>query len=383
MAAAVALGELPEQVALVGQQVPPQRPAAHQHGEQRNIGLSENSRRFLSRLGVWSALESAAVAVRTIHVSEQGVFGVTRIRADEEGVSALGWIVPLAQLQWALYQKVQQQKNVVQKIPASAQSLNRGDNQTMAQLSMNTAEQLSAQLLILADGGQSGLRSAAGFSIHTIDYQQTALVFNTVVSAEMGHCAYERFTKKGLLALLPLGQNRAGVVWVQPTAQAQNLLALNAKQFCYQLHRVIGDRLGAIVEIGRRQLYPLSLQWAQQVCRGRVILLGNAAHSLHPVAAQGLNLSLRDTAFLADHAMRALQDPGRSEHQHNYEQQRQRDSHKVIAFTHGLMRLFALPLGPLRGGMLCGLDLLPPLRRILVRNMLGLKPTMPSANDNC
>ena len=216
------------------------------------------------------------------------------------------------------------------------------------------------------------MHQQAGFSSQAIDYRQTAIVFNMAVTADTQRQVYERFTHRGLIALLPLAKNRCGVVWINSSAETQKLLAMRRTRFSRKLQETIGDRLGQITEIGPRQTYPLKLRWVEDVCRQRVLLMGNAAHTLHPVAAQGLNLSLRDVKFFAQQVLRGQQDPGRSIRQSDYRRRRRRDSRRVMAFTHSLIRFFSLPLGPLQGGALCVLDLFPPLRRMIVRNMLSL-----------
>lgn len=381
MAAAAALRDYPGRLMLIGRQASMHKHAPENRLDQRNVALSENSRRILSDWKVWKTLAAAAAPVHAIHVSEQGSFGVTRIRADEEGVAALGWVVPARRLQQALYESMQKQKNLICKMPATARHLTKGDDQTMASLIVAEANQesrIKAPLLVLADGGQSGLSKQAGFCSRHIDYQQTAIVFNMTVESGGQQCAYERFTKRGLIALLPLAENHCGVVWINSHAASRDLLKLKQAQFRHKLQEIIGDRLGCIMELGPRQSYPLALRWAEKIWRGRVVLLGNAAHTLHPVAAQGFNLSLRDTAFLAEHLRQYRRDPGHSSRQSHYEKQRQRDSRKVMSFTHGLIRFFALPLHPLRGGLLCALDLLPSLRRMIVHGSLGLtRPALP------
>ena len=336
MAAALALRNFPGRVALIGRQLPQAEQAAAGSLDQRSIGLSENSRQFLIELGVWESLESAAVPVSAIHISKQGSFGLSRIRASEEGVPALAWIAPASHLRQALWQGLKGQENLVCKIPATAQSLHPGDGQTPARLRVEEADglrQITAQLIVLADGGQSSLHQQAGFSSQAIDYRQTAIVFNMAVTADTQRQVYERFTHRGLIALLPLAKNRCGVVWINSSAETQKLLAMRRTQFSRKLQETIGDRLGRITEIGSRQTYPLKLRWVKDVCHQRVLLMGNAAHTLHPVAAQGLNLSLRDVKFFAQQVLRGPQDPGRSIRQSDYRRRRRRDSRRVMAFT--------------------------------------------------
>ena len=158
---------------------------------------------------------------------------------------------------------------------------------------------LDCDLAVLADGGRSGLREQLGIAVTQQAYQQSALIAN--ISASQAHLgqAFERFTEAGPMAMLPLAENRCALVWTRPTLDAERLLKLDERGFLAELQEAFGYRLGALHKVGARHLYPLALTEAQEQVRPHLVVLGNAAHSLHPIAGQGYNLSLRDTLELA------------------------------------------------------------------------------------
>ena len=352
----------------------------------RALALSEVSRRILERVGAWRAVRERACPVRKIHVSEQGVFGVTRICARREGLEALGYVVTAADLLRALHQTLAATLSVSVFSPARATAVERAPDRVCVVVDTGDGtRRLRARLLVLADGGASDFSRQLGFEARTKDYRQSAIVAAVEAEAAGGngageHVAYERFTPNGPLAVLPIGGRRRVVAWVHPEAAAAAVAALSDADFIVRLQRVLGLRLGRLENPGQRFVYPLALRHSPGVARERSVLLGDAAHRVHPVAGQGFNLTLRDVAFLSQCAADAGGDVGARAVLAAYQACRVRDVRRVVRFTDLLATAFVKPgrgAAYLRGAGLVALDLLPPLRRAVVRRGLGLAPPWP------
>ena len=362
--------------------IEPRDVAAPAKAPLRALALSEVSRRILDQTGAWRALRERACPVRKIHVSEQGVFGVTRICARREGLEALGYVVVAADLMRALHQSLAAASSMTVFSPARAEHVERrADCVHVALDDGGVARRLRARLLVLADGGASDLSRRLGFAPRTKDYRQTAIVAAVESDGDDGeHVAYERFTPNGPLAVLPLGGQRRVVAWVHPASVAAEIAALPDADFSARLQRVLGWRIGRLRNPGARFVYPLALRCSPGVARDRVVLLGDAAHRVHPVAGQGFNLTLRDVAFLSQCAADAAGDVGARAVLDVYQACRTRDVRRVVRFTDVLATAFVRRgkgAARLRGAGLVALDLLPPLRRAVVRRGLGLAPPWP------
>jgi len=355
----------------------------------RAIALSDVSKRILQNLGAWDEVRADAWPVRKIHVSEQGVFGVTRIRAAEEGLDALGQVVLASDLARALHRLLRASPQVSLLSPARATEIARHSDDVAVRVGgAGGVSQLRAKLLVLADGGASGFAERLGFRFRTTDYRQSAVVAAIDGGGE-GDAAFERFTAHGPLAVLPAGGRRRVVAWVHARDDAAAVAALPDHQFTERLQRDLGWRLGKLHNPGPRFVYPLGLNRSLDMVRGRVALLGDAAHRVHPVAGQGFNLALRDVAFLSECVFDAAGDPrdsrdpcdpGAAVVLNAWRRRRMADVRRVVRFTDALARLFVMPGRPAacaRGLGLAALDLLPPLRRGLVRRGLGLVPPWP------
>jgi 2-octaprenyl-6-methoxyphenol hydroxylase len=232
--------------------------------------------------------------------------------------------------------------------------------------------------VVAADGVQSAVRRAFGIDAQTRDYEQTAVITTVVPQRFHEHVAYERFTPSGPLALLPLEGGRCTLVLTLSTAMAQSALAWSDQEFLAEVQRRFGFRLGRFLKVGRRVSYPLSLTRSARTSAGRSVIIGNAAQGLHPVAGMGFNLGLRDVASLAELIAERRNashfDAGSSELLAEYDAWRRADRAGVIAFTDGLVRMFANPLGAvqrLRSLGLLAFDLLPPAKAALSRLSTG------------
>lgn len=359
---------------------------AHPPGEQvqtsydgRATALSHGSRLLLERLGVWSALAPNAEPIRHIHVSDRGHPGVTRLDARQESVPALGYVVENAVLGQVLLAALD--RDVIEWLaPARVARVQAQTGGYALDIErQGTIGRCVTDLLVLADGGRSGLLDQLGVHRNIKPYGQSAIIAN--ISSAQGHksIAYERFTASGPLALLPLSSKRSALVWTLPADQAAAVAALPDREFLARLQAAFGYRMGALTQVGARACYPLQLIEAQEQVRPHLVVLGNAAHSLHPIAGQGFNLSLRDTLALADTLITAGRQsrlPGDLAVLQEYLQRQQRDQRQTVAFSDYLTRLFSnsqplLTMGRNLG--LLGLDLVPPARRMFARQAMGLK----------
>ncbi len=350
--------------------------------DRRAIALSASSERIFRALGLWKAMEAHATPIHVVHVSQQGRFGVTRLRASELGVSALGQVVLHEHLLDALHQRLQAAPRISLLHGMRAEALEQdASGATLQATGPDGPRRLRARLVVAADGAQSALRTALGIAAEVTDYGQNALVCEITTGRSPGGVAYERFTTDGPLALLPLGERRCALVWSLREQKARTMAQWPAQRFATTLQQAFGHRLGRLRPVGGVRLFPLRMLRAQRNFEGRVVLLGNAAHALHPVAAQGFNLALRETALLAEllHAQwRGGHPPGAEGVLARFAESVAGDVARTVRFTDTLARLFTTPgLGHLRGGLLAGLDLLPPLKHRLARLGMGLHGPVP------
>jgi len=379
---AVALGQSGVRVALVeaaGFSVD-QQP----NYDERSIALAAGSQQIFSGLGLWDRLAPEVCPILTIHVSDRGRFGFTRLRHSEEGVPALGYVAPARVLGAALIERLASLASV--RIIAGAALVDFASSPDRIDVTLDGdagAIRLHAPLLVAADGAQSAVRARLGVDTRTRDYHQTAIIANLSTERPHRNIAYERFTDSGPMALLPMTGDRCALVWTVPTAAADAAMALDDAAFLQAVQARFGYRLGAFTRTGSRHAYPLQLVQAAQSVRPRLALIGNAVHTLHPVAGQGFNLGLRDVAALAEVVVDALaagEDPGAAVVLRRYADWRARDQRRVVTFTDGLVRLFTQPFPPvglLRDAGMLALDLVPPAKRWFGRLAMGRSGRLP------
>tara|TARA_B100001079_G_scaffold265305_1_gene270875 strand:+ start:669 stop:1898 length:1230 start_codon:yes stop_codon:yes gene_type:complete len=346
----------------------------------RTTALAWGTRAMFESLDLWGAMADAAAAIERLHVSQAGHFGRVTVAADEYDLPALGYVVPNTAMIAALRDRLAAQDHVELIAPARFESL-AYDDQGQPVLTLDEGRAVRARLLIGADGQNSAVRAALGIGAQVDDYGQSAII--TVVTPERAHdgCAYERFLPGGPLALLPRTPDTCAAVWAVPTDEATALCAASETAFTQALNAAFGHRLGALTLAGPRGAYPLARVLADRGVAPRAALIGNAGHALHPAAAQGFNLSIRDALGLAD-IIREHQslkgeafDPGDADMLAAWAEARQPDQHRVANFTDGIVRLFSnhLPgLGHARGAGLFGLSLAPGLRADMARRSMGL-----------
>lgn len=351
--------------------------------DDRCTALANGSRQMLDTLGAWAAIAPSAAAIETIHVSDAGRFGSARIDAAALRLQALGYTAPNRAIGAALWQALRAHPQVQVIAPARVVDAAAGSDSVRLRLQTGGAldagggagaatQWLDARLAVAADGDRSLVRERAGLGATEVDHAQVAIVANVAAERRAAGTAYERFgAAAGPIALLPRPDGHYTVVWSAQREQAQALMQQGDDGFLAELQQAFGWRVGAFTRVGRRAGYPLQLRRATRLAGPRTALVGNAAQSLHPVAGQGFNLGLRDAAALAELLGAAADDgtdPGSGALLARYEQQRRQDRDGMIAFTDGLVRLFALSFpgaASLRSAGLLLFDALPAAKRAL------------------
>ena len=346
----------------------------------RTISLSHGSRLIYESMGIWQQIDRlASCPIHSIHISDRGHAGFTHLDRKDVGVEALGYVIENRALGAALMNSLENIEQVEIISPATVNDVDIGDEFATLYCTVDGKEAaVNGKLVVIADGGRSGLRDKLNFHTSVDDYKQTAIVCNVTPGKSHLHCAYERFTPSGPLAILPMNDNRCWSVWAVDGSDVDELLSLTEEQFLSRLQQQFGDRLGRFSRAGKRYAYPLARNRVDTSYTSRVVLVGNAAHTVHPVAAQGFNLGLRDVAWLAEviavaHAKQ--QDVGALEVLQGYEDIRAKDTRRVTGFTHAMIRLFTSPITPVIAGRNLGLlltDLLPELKHALLKRTMGL-----------
>jgi 2-octaprenyl-6-methoxyphenol hydroxylase len=380
---AVALRSLPLKVGLI--EAVEFESSAQPSYDDRTVALSYGSKRIFETLGVWNRIEAnGATAIRRIHISDRGRFGFARLSHTDAGVEALGWVVENRALGRALKDTLAECPGLTFICPAIMEAVEYAADCAQVRIRRGErVETLTARLVVAADGGRSLVREQAGIETRRREYHQTALVTNVTPEQPHANVAYERFTDSGPLAFLPMRDNRCAVVWSLTPERAEVLLTLDDAAFLAALQERFGQRLGRFLKAGRRAAYPLARTEVMEHVRPRLALIGNAAHTVHPVAGQGFNLGLRDVATLAQvlsEALRAGEDPGDLALLQRYAQWRRRDVWATSSFTNGLVRIFSNDLPPLsvvRNLGLVAVDLFPPAKRALLRLSMGLAGRLP------
>ncbi|MDH5353915.1 MAG: FAD-dependent monooxygenase [Gammaproteobacteria bacterium] len=345
----------------------------------RSIALSYSSIQIFRGLGVWQSIRNQAAAIRDIHVSSQGHWGVTRLSASELELDAMGYVIESRLLAASLLEKVEASEHIELLTGARFESIETGDEARIGyQIEGQRYQQLSS-LAIIADGANSSARKQLGVEHNSVDYGQAAIITNLEFSKPVEAMAYERFTEQGPLAVLPLGGKRYACVWTRNIEDAEALVQLDDGEFIEELQRCFGFRMGYIEAIGQRFSFDLQRVQARRLISGHCLLIGNAANALHPVAGQGFNLALRDIATLYDllggQNMSDLDDETKLSLLAEYETNRKAEQNRVIRLGDGLVSLFSnqLPvLNHIRAGSLAALDLVPPLKTQVALAGMGM-----------
>jgi 2-octaprenyl-6-methoxyphenol hydroxylase len=357
----------------------------HPSFDERTTALANGTVRAFKTLGVWADMEREAAPIRKIHVSDQGRFGTARVDAAEQGLAALGYVVPNRVIGAALWAGLAGAPSVTVIAPARVSGSESGaDTRTVTYEIDGQSHTLAARLVVAADGIRSLVRDQAGIDADHLPYEQVALTAVMTTQRFHDYVAYERFTEDGPIAILPLTDGRCGLVWTRRPDAVERLLALSDADFLQEFQAAFGFRLGRFLRVGQRSAYPLSLSRAGRHTAERLAVVGNAAQGLHPIAGQGFNLGLRDAMSLAeviaDRRVAGTTDAGDAALLHDYADWRATDRRRIVAFTDGLVRVFSNPLGALRGLRSLGLlafDVLPPAKSALARLSVGAAERVP------
>lgn len=347
--------------------------------DDRSIALSYGSSRIYQGMGIWNKLRSGVESIQHIHVSDRGHFGATRMEASEENVPALGYVVESRVLGKLLYEELSTGE-VELIVPAQVFGVEQSSDGVQVKIErQGVADTLSTRLLVVSDGRDSNVREALGIDVTRREYHQTALIANVTTEQPHRNTAYERFTRSGPLALLPLTEGRYSLVWTHRDEEVAATMALDDAAFLRKLQREFGFRQGAFTKVGQRATYPLVLQKAVKEVAGRAVVIGNASHALHPVTGQGLNLGLRDVAQLAELLAEAASvgsDPGAAALLARYQSLREPDQQAVVRYTDTLVRVFSNDFAPLAHARAVGLmavDRIAPLRHWNAQQGMGLR----------
>jgi 2-octaprenyl-6-methoxyphenol hydroxylase len=337
----------------------------------RSLALSPASMRILNMLGVWAHLKEFATAIDSIHVSEKHQFGVSRLQSEAD--NPLGYVLEMQYINRALHQVLAKDRILA---PARLSALDLENN--LVTVTTDSGDDVyCAQLIVAADGAESSVRKLAKIPAEIKKYHQHALVTNIGLTKAHNNRAYERFTPQGPLALLPMDNNRMSLVWAMPPEKAQELMHLSDDEFLLKVQTAFGYRLGRLVKAGKRYTYPLQQVLMPKQAHWPLVFVGNAAHTLHPVAGQGFNLGLRDVATLAQCiANRGLNAPMLDE----YVTLRRHDQQAITRLTDGLIDVFTsrIPgMGVARGMGLIAFDTLPFLKNLLARYARGFGGVTP------
>ncbi|MCU4549466.1 2-octaprenyl-6-methoxyphenyl hydroxylase [Acinetobacter pittii] len=354
----------------------------HSSFDARNTALSRRSVQIYQKLGLWDALQQHATPILQVHITEQGSFGKARLIAEQEKVESFGQVIENAWLGRVLLTQVRQQPliELIDGVQVTALTQDAEQVHIEAKRSEEVLK-LESKLLIAADGRDSFCRQAIGVGVDVHDYDQVAIVTTVQTSKPHDQVGFERFSALGPLALLPLpGEYRRSVVWpVKKGTEGEWLGEENDQHFLDALQKTYGDRAGKFEKTGKRFSYPLSQVLAHKQAVGRVILMGNAAHTIHPVAGQGFNLCLRDADVLVRYLVNQLtasDDIGNPDNLLAYEQARLSDQQRVIKFCDTVVRGFSNQnplLKLIRNTGLIAFDVIPGVKPLVANYAMGLK----------
>ncbi len=354
--------------------------------DDRSTALSRSTQRMFEAMGLWDRIRSASTPIRQIHVSDKGRFGFSHIDAEEQKVEALGYVVINRVLGDVLQEALSGNKSIDIICPAKITAISPERDVSIATLLHQSGEsqQISGRLIVAADGANSSVRDMMGITAMQTQYGQHAVIGNLLPEKSLENVAYERFTEPGTLALLPAAGERAAFIWTVAEEHAASVLALDDEAFLSELQSAFGYRLGTFSRVSKRAAYPLALSKALRLTATRSVLVGNAAHGLHPVAAQGFNLGMRDVAALcdciADACAESDADIGSQELLNRFASWRREDQKKLVRFTDSLVRLFSsnkTPVRLLRNAGMLAFDFVPGVRSEFARHTMGLAGRLP------
>ena len=350
--------------------------------DQRNLSFAGATVNALTALGVMAKLRAPTGPIRRIHVSRQGDFGRVRLQAVDYGRETFGQVVVARDFGEALEARLSELQRLTRYRPARFVGLGESLEQSRGlRIADDQGErELSARLLVAADGTRSGLREALGIVASEHDYRQTLFVARMRAEQSPDGTAYERFGEHGPTALLPRGDRHFGVVHGVASERAEEVAALDAAGWIDRIQSVFGWRVGRFLSAGERSVYPIIKVVAERTVGARAVVLGNAAQTIHPIGAQGFNLGLRDALTLAE-LIEQSQDPGASALLDAYAERRREDRQRTLEFSDGLARITGnvSPLArPLRSLGLLAADNSTALQSMLVGGAMGFRGNVPA-----
>ena len=354
----------------------------HSSFDARNSALSRRSVQIYQELGLWDALQEHAVPILEVNITEQGSFGKARLLADQEKVESFGQVIENAWLGRVLLTEVKQEPLIELIDGVQVTSLTQDADFAYIEAKRGDyTHKLQAKIVIAADGRDSFCRKALCVGSSEHDYDQVAIVTTVQTSKPHGHVGFERFSPLGPLALLPLpGEYRRSVVWPVPKGTEHEWIGEDKDQhFLDALQETYGDRAGKFQKTGKRFSFPLSQVLAEKQAVGRVVLMGNAAHTIHPVAGQGFNLCMRDAHVLVRYLTEQVEknaDLGEANMLQDYEKSRLKDQQRVIKFCDSVVRGFSNQNPMLKlirnTGLMC-FENIPGMKQLVANYAMGLK----------
>lgn len=353
--------------------------------DDRGLSISLSSKNILDNLDLWENIFPHSNPIKNIHVSDQHHFGFVRMDAESMNVPALGYIVLARELGKRLMQKIEVADNISLLCPASVTDVEISDSHASVTVNFDGVDKvITSKLLVAADGVDSRIRAMLSIKVTVKDYEQVAIVSNVIPERPHNDTAYERFTESGPLALLPHSDKRCILVFTVAAEEADEYLHMNEQEFLEIFMIRFGRRLGKFSKLGQRKSYPIKMFQVDEQVMHRAVVLGNAAHTVHPNGAQGFNLGLRDVAALAEVLIAAEknnQDIGALTILEPYLESRVEDQQQVLKFTDRLARHFynKQPLKIIaRNLAMLATDLTPPLKHQFTRNAMGFWGRQPS-----
>lgn len=360
-----------------------EKPTATEDPATRVSAISFASKQIFENLHVWQQLNSERVtAYKTMQVWDKDSFGKIEFSAEQMEFSALGYIIENDQIQLALLDAVQKQKNVSFYKPDQLDSIVFGEGE--AWLTLNSGKTLTSKLVVGADGANSWLRKKSAIPLTSWDYNHHALVATVKTDLVHEYCARQVFTPEGPLAFLPLfEENLCSIVWSVSPERAKQLKELTPLEFNKQLSRNFDNRLGMCELQSERLTFPLTMRYARDFAKHRLALIGDAAHTIHPLAGQGVNLGLLDAVSLGqtiEHNIKTDKDIGLYQNLRYFERWRKTEATQMIASMELLKQLFAgdNPLQKaLRDTALLFVDQVSPLKKQFIKQAMGLSGELP------
>lgn len=357
----------------------PLRAASQPSYDDRTLALSHSSCRILEGLGLWPDLEPHATAIKEIIASEPGRPGKVELKASEMNLSAFGNVVEARSFGAVVLDRIAKLENVELRCPATVCGIDTRDE--AATLSLAEGGSIETRLIVAADGASSAVRELLEIPVKEHDYRQTAIICNITPEQHHNGRAFERLTATGPFAILPHAGERCGLVWSVASEDAAGLMEMDEPEFLKAANSRFGNNLGRFIRMGQRSSYPLKLVIAEQDIHQRCVIIGNAAHTIHPIGAQGFNLGLRDVAVLSELlANEPAQDPGAMDVLNQYSQWRRSDQKDTVAWSDGMARLFANPspfVAAFRSAGMIAHALVPGLRRRMALNAMGYRGQTP------